>query len=864
MLRWGETGLYKAFAPRGPPADPSTNRRRGRRIPNRIADHLAPMIGQFLESDSPPPPPRRRQGRGRTTTIRTRPLALIARLRRMPGGEGEGEGEGEGDGVLSAVSFCAYAPTATSAMHAAGPCPGSVVGRGRRGEVGQPRAAAVGKALAKLPATPLSARQSDDAWLTGKLLEEAGGGMPKRTPKRASGQGRGGKKAQVPAEEYADEIDEFHAGRIPLEKPKRSLADSEYDDDVHDDEEGILDVEDDDDSDDDDDEDEDEELETLRKQKKYIDQKIAVEKGFEYDEPEADEDDVLDGATWGKRKQDYHGADNQDLELTDDEEAPREEEEEAKRLQKEHRAQMRLEDFGLDSDDDEAEEEEDEEDPTLAQRTKMTSTPKTSKKAKEALLEKVKKRDIQALTNDEKLAAVMKDAPELVALLNELKNALGEVDGKILPLLEKVRGGEVSTKEGISYLETKHLLMMTYCTNIVFYLLLKAEGVSVKDHPVLDRLVQLRLFMEKMRPIDKRLSYQVEKLLSSSVEPVGDEQNKQSLNYRPQPDKLVSKLGEDAGEEADDAVYRPPRLEAVTMDDETVKDRKLARQEAEQRRRASKTQVVQEMVREMNDIPEEVNDRLEPDAGWAARERDRLLKRAEIEEENFNRVQLTKAEKKRLRATERAGMQAENWDDFQDDVKELVAAAETIDRERKGRVASLVAEANKKSKKARLVSGDEELPLREDLGTRRARVAGRRAPDYEFEDDDKIDEGPVSMDDDETFINAVNRKHEKALLKAQRYGFEGTEKYVVSRVEDAEPEDGRRDIPRDIMKNRGLTPHHRKDLKNPRKHARVKHNKAVKRRKGQVQDIAGGTAGYGGEATGIKGNLSRSRRFADM
>lgn len=50
---------------------------------------------------------------------------------------------------------------------------------------------------------------------------------------------------------------------------------------------------------------------------------------------------------------------------------------------------------------------------------------------------------------------------------------------------------------------------MQYCTHIVFYILLKAEGRPVKDHPVIARLVELRAYMEKIRPIDKRLQYQV-------------------------------------------------------------------------------------------------------------------------------------------------------------------------------------------------------------------------------------------------------------------------------------------------------------------------------------------------------------------
>ncbi len=56
----------------------------------------------------------------------------------------------------------------------------------------------------------------------------------------------------------------------------------------------------------------------------------------------------------------------------------------------------------------------------------------------------------------------------------------------------------------------------------------------------------------------------------------------------------------------------------------------------------------------------------------------------------------------------------------------------------------------------------------------------------------------------------------------------------------------------------------RKDIKNPRKHQRVKFAKALVRRKGQVQEVKGrdqGMAAYGGEATGVKARLTKSRKL---
>ena len=79
-----------------------------------------------------------------------------------------------------------------------------------------------------------------------------------------------------------------------------------------------------------------------------------------------------------------------------------------------------------------------------------------------------------------------------------------------------MRGGNLATAEGVSYLEAKHLLLLHYCINIVFYLLLKAEGRPVRDHPVIPRLLELRAYLEKIRPIDKKLQYQMDKLLMAA------------------------------------------------------------------------------------------------------------------------------------------------------------------------------------------------------------------------------------------------------------------------------------------------------------------------------------------------------------
>lgn len=80
----------------------------------------------------------------------------------------------------------------------------------------------------------------------------------------------------------------------------------------------------------------------------------------------------------------------------------------------------------------------------------------------------------------------------------------------------QAREGGLCENEGLSYLEVKHHLLLQYCMCIVFYLMLKLEGKPVKDHPVILRLIEIRAYLEKIRPIDVRLQYQVDKLLRAA------------------------------------------------------------------------------------------------------------------------------------------------------------------------------------------------------------------------------------------------------------------------------------------------------------------------------------------------------------
>ena len=44
----------------------------------------------------------------------------------------------------------------------------------------------------------------------------------------------------------------------------------------------------------------------------------------------------------------------------------------------------------------------------------------------------------------------------------------------------------------------------------------KVSGQSIKDSPYIDSLIELRVVLEKIRPLEKKLRYQIDKLLKAA------------------------------------------------------------------------------------------------------------------------------------------------------------------------------------------------------------------------------------------------------------------------------------------------------------------------------------------------------------
>ena len=115
-------------------------------------------------------------------------------------------------------------------------------------------------------------------------------------------------------------------------------------------------------------------------------------------------------------------------------------------------------------------------------------------------------RDLSALSEAEKARLLEAEAPELVSLLDDFKAIVPDVRERLEPLLLAVRQRQLPASPGVALLQLKLQLLLSYCTNIAFYLLLKASGRPVRDHPVVASLLRHRVLIDRLAPLDKASS----------------------------------------------------------------------------------------------------------------------------------------------------------------------------------------------------------------------------------------------------------------------------------------------------------------------------------------------------------------------
>jgi U3 small nucleolar ribonucleoprotein protein LCP5 len=262
--------------------------------------------------------------------------------------------------------------------------------------------------------------------------------------------------------------------------------------------------------------------------------------------------------------------------------------------------------------------------------------------------------------------------------------------------------------DGISLLDTKNALLLSYIHNLVFLIILKLrqtagegqDAIMPLDAAVIKKLVELRVYMERgVRPLEGRLKYQIEKALraaddaeraaatktdggarssnTTKVNGVNQDDSDASdadasdadtgaspqpakpsdLSYRPNPAALLRKREPSSNTKTSNprlsATYKPPRITPTSMPTSNTSSR-----DTNLSRRQRKSHLLDEYVSsELSLAP-----LAEPSIGsnstilargrgsLNARQREKERERTEYEERNLARLPgETRAEKRKAR-----------------------------------------------------------------------------------------------------------------------------------------------------------------------------------------------------------------------
>ena len=235
-----------------------------------------------------------------------------------------------------------------------------------------------------------------------------------------------------------------------------------------------------------------------------------------------------------------------------------------------------------------------------------------------------------------------------------------------------------------------------------------------------------------------------------------------------------------------------------------------------------------------------------------------------------------KAAKKAKAARSAAPADDDNSDFGEEDTLDAKAAAEKAQRKKSLRfyTSQIVQKANKRAGAGRDAGGDMDIPYRERLKDRQARLnaeAERRGQKHGDDldadggdsDEDAATAAAMRADEDEYYdmvsASTNRKKTEKADRKAALAAASQADRVVA--VEEV-GEDGKRKVTYQIEKNKGLTPRRKKENRN----SRVKKRKAYEskmKKLGSVKPVFKGvpTGGYQGQTSGIKAGLIRSTKY---
>jgi U3 small nucleolar RNA-associated protein 3 len=254
----------------------------------------------------------------------------------------------------------------------------------------------------------------------------------------------------------------------------------------------------------------------------------------------------------------------------------------------------------------------------------------------------------------------------------------------------------------------------------------------------------------------------------------------------------------------------------------------------------------------------------------------------ETEEQLANLSNLVSKPRKASAKSKSVMVEDDNSDFGEEESMDAKSAADKAQKKKSLRfyTSQIAQKANKRADAGRDAGGDADLPHRERLRDRQARLnieaekRGKKLDEYgrggagaalggdSDSGDDAIAE-QVRDEGDEYYDMVAQLSKKKKADKQERMDAikqAKAEGAMVRVVEGEVDEDGKRAIGYVIEKNKGLAPKRKKDVRNPRVKKRKKYEEKKKKLASTKAVYKGGEerGGYGGEKTGIKTGLVKS------
>jgi U3 small nucleolar ribonucleoprotein protein LCP5 len=148
-----------------------------------------------------------------------------------------------------------------------------------------------------------------------------------------------------------------------------------------------------------------------------------------------------------------------------------------------------------------------------------------------------------------------------------LEETLQKIQSALQPSIESHTTSEsFSPKDGLDFLDVKNSLLLSYLIDLTVYIRDKSRGTSNEKN--LERLTEMKTVLDKMGGLDKKLRYQIDKLMAASTTAstfaAGGDNNgpEDPLQFRPDP-----RAFQDGDSDSDDSHAEADEQNGVADDD---------------------------------------------------------------------------------------------------------------------------------------------------------------------------------------------------------------------------------------------------------------------------------------------------------